>query len=116
MSFYLDEDLSPTIADILRGRGLDVTSAHQVGTTQLSDDQQLQHATHANRALVTRNVRDYVLLANTWIARGQNHQGIILIPASFRGDEYAAIADAVERVARANPDGLGGAVVFVNRK
>lgn len=116
MNLYLDEDLSPTIADILRERGLDVTSAHQVGMIQLSDDQQLQYATHVKRALVTRNARDFVPLVNKWIARGQNHQGIILIPASFRGDEYAAIADALEQIARANQGGLAGVVIYTKRE
>lgn len=115
MKLHLDEDLSPVLAEILRQRGIDTTSAHEAGTTQLSDDQQLRHASRADRILVTRNLREFVLLAADWIARGQTHSGIILIPTAFRGNEFAAIADAIERIVSANPNGLRGIVVYANR-
>jgi hypothetical protein len=115
VKLHLDEDLSPVIADILRRRGFDVSSAHEVGATQLSDAQQLHHATHAERVLVTRNLRDFVVLAGDYIARGQAHAGMILIPAALRGNEFATIADAIERIVTANPDGLRGAIVFARR-
>jgi hypothetical protein len=116
VKLHLDEDLSPVIAEILRRRGLDVSSAHEVGTTQLSDAQQLHHTTQAERVLVTRNLRDFVVLAGDYIARGQAHAGIILVPAVFRGNEFAAIADAIERIVAANPDGLRGAILFAQRE
>lgn len=116
MKLHLDEDLSPVIAEILRRRGLDVSSAHEVGATQLSDAQQLHHATHAERVLVTRNLRDFVVLGGESIARGQAHAGIILVSAAFRGNEFAGIADAVERIVTANPGGLRGIIVFARRE
>ena len=45
MKLYLDENLSPRIAEISRARGLDAVSAHEVGNTQLPDVAQLRHAT-----------------------------------------------------------------------
>jgi len=116
VKLHLDEDLSPGIAEVLRQRGLDVSSAHEVGTTQLSDAQQLHHATQAERVLVTRNLRDFVALGREYIGRGQAHAGIILVPAVFRGNEFAAIADAVERVVAANSQGLRGVMVFARRE
>jgi hypothetical protein len=116
VKLHLDEDISPVIAEILRRRGLDVSSAHEVGTTQLPDAQQLHHATQAERVLVTRNLRDFVVLGGESIARGQAHAGIILVPAVFRGNEFAAIADAVERIVATNADGLRGAIVFAMRE
>ena len=116
MKLHLDEDLSPVIAEILRRRGLDVSSTHEVSTTQLSDAQQLHHAAQAERVLVTRNLRDFVVLSGEYIGRGQAHAGIILVHPVFRGNEFAEIADAIERIVAANPDGLRGAIVFARRK
>ena len=37
MKFYLDEDLSPKIADMLRKDGVDCISAHETEMMQASD-------------------------------------------------------------------------------
>jgi predicted nuclease of predicted toxin-antitoxin system len=63
VKLYLDENLSPRIAELLRARGLDVTSAHETGNTQLADSAQLRYATHQERAIVTCDVADFVALA-----------------------------------------------------
>jgi predicted nuclease of predicted toxin-antitoxin system len=44
VTFYLDENLSPRIAELLRTRGLVATSAHEVGNTHLDDRTQLRYA------------------------------------------------------------------------
>jgi hypothetical protein len=49
------------------------------------------------------------------IATNREHGGIVLVPSSFRTDEFAAIADALEQVARDYPGGLVGMVVFLKR-
>jgi predicted nuclease of predicted toxin-antitoxin system len=41
MKFYLDEDLSPKIAQILRKNGIDTLSAHEAGMLEASDRKQL---------------------------------------------------------------------------
>jgi hypothetical protein len=115
VTFYLDENLSPHVAEILRARGVDVVSAHEVGRTQLDDRTQLRHAAGERRAIVTRDIVDFTELAAEFIAANLEHAGIVLVPPTFRTDEFAAIADAVEQVAREYPDGLAGAVVFVKR-
>lgn len=116
MTFYLDENLSPRIAEMLRARGLDVVSAHEVpGNTQLDDRSQLFYAAGAGRALVTCDVEDFAELTGEFIAANREHAGIVFVPPSFRTDEFAAIADAVEQVARHYPGGLAGAVVYLKR-
>ena len=115
MTFYLDENLSPRIAEILRGRGLDAVSAHEVGNTRLDDRSQLRYAAGAHRAIVTGNIRDFTELSGEFIAANLEHAGIVLVPRTFRTEDFAAIADAVEHVAREYPSGLAGAVVYLQR-
>ena len=87
MKFYLDEDVSPKIAERLRKRGIDAGSAIEAGNLQLSDREQLACAARQGRSLVTRNVRHFIVLAQEAIRRQEPHAGIILCPPSMRGFE-----------------------------
>ena len=115
MKVYLDEDLSPSIALLLRQGGVDATSAHEVGNSQLEDRAQLEYAMREGRAIVTRNVVDFIRLAREAVATNTEHGGIVLVPSSFRGDEYQAIADAVVDDLKPYPHGLDGLVIYVKR-
>ncbi len=107
MKIHLDEDLSPVIAQLLRQRGLDAISAHEIGLIQVSDQEQLDRAAAQGRAIVTRNGHDFKVLAAERIQSQHPHAGIIVCPPTVRGSEYSLIADAIRRVAQAYPDGLG---------
>lgn len=116
MKVYLDEDMSPSIALLLRQRGVDATSALEVGHSQLEDRAQLEYATREGRAIVTRNVVDFIRLARDAVATNTGHAGIVLVPSSFRGDEYQAIADAIVEELKRYPNGLDGVVLYVKRR
>ena len=115
MKVYLDEDLSPIVARILRDKAVDAVSAHDVGKVQLDDRAQLAEATQGGRAIVTANVVDFLVLAHDAVARNADHAGIILVPSSFRGDEFQAIADAVHIAVSQHPKGLAGPVIYLRR-
>ena len=115
MKLYLDEDLSPAIAELLRRRGMDATSAQEIGKTQLSDRAQLEYAIREGRAIVTANVVDFIQLAHEAIASNKQHSGIVLIPSRFRRDEFQAIADAISRLLKPYRAGLEGVVLYVRR-
>jgi len=51
VKLYLDENLSPRIAELLRARGLDAVIAHEAGNTELADHAQLRYATSRGRAI-----------------------------------------------------------------
>ena len=108
MKFYLDEDLSPAIARILRERGVDARSAHEVGMIGASDDEQLDYGYREGRALVTRNARDFRIVAHRRIREQREHSGIVVCPPSIRGSEVRRIAEALEDLVRQRPEGLGG--------
>ena len=107
MKFYQDEDLSPQIARRLRETGVDAVSTSEAGNVQCSDREQLRYAAREKRALVTRNVRHFVMLAKEAIARQEPHAGIVLCSTSLRGFEIARIAAALKRLAQRHPSGLG---------
>lgn len=107
MKFYLDEDLSPKIAERLRKKGIDAVSAIEAGNFQLSDREQLACAAGEGRSLVTRNVRHFIVLAQEAIRRQEPHAGIILCPPSIQGFDMKGIADALARVTKQFPGGLG---------
>lgn len=115
MTLYLDENLSPRIAELLRARGLDATSAHEAGNTQLTDAAQLRYATDQARAIVTCDVADFVALATEMIAANADHAGIVLVSSRFRTDDFHGIADAIEQATRRYPEGLPGVVLYLAR-
>lgn len=115
MTLYLDEDLSPRVVDLLRRRGLDAVGAREAGNAGRSDLEQLRHASAEGRVLVTRNVDDFVRIMRDAINRQESHAGMILVPASFRGDEFLALAEAIAACVAAHPAGLVDRVVFAAR-
>ena len=115
MKVYLDEDLSPAIAELLRQYGMDATSAQEVGNVQLDDRTQLTYAAREGRAIVTANVVDFVELAHEAVASNTEHAGIILVPSSFRRDEFQAIADGIVEALKPYHSGLRGLVFYIRR-
>ena len=116
MKVYLDEDLSPVIAGLLRKHGIDATTAQDVGNVQLDDRAQLAHAAREGRAIVIANVIDFIALAHEAVATNMEHAGIVLVSSSFRGDEFQAIADAIFRALKPYRGGLQGLVLYLRRE
>ncbi len=75
---YLDEDVFPLLAEILRQRGFDAVSAHELGRTCLPDSDHLEYAIRERRNVLTFNIGDFVVLANQqWQAR-ESFPGVII--------------------------------------
>ncbi len=78
IALYLDEDVHPTLAAILRERGFDVLTASEAGMLGKSDPEQLEFAVRQGRAVLTHNIRDYVQLARQYAEQNRTHAGIIV--------------------------------------
>jgi len=75
IKLYLDEDVRPLLAEIMRGRGYDVVSCVEKGALGLTDEEQLKIAIKAKRAFLTHNIKDFVRLHKKLDG---SHFGIIL--------------------------------------
>jgi hypothetical protein len=93
---YLDEDVTRELAGILRTRGFDVVSAHEVGAVALPDEEQLLRATTDGRALLTFNYVDFLQIAKEWLIAGRRHAGIIVSYRQYSRHQLGVLVAAVQ--------------------
>jgi hypothetical protein len=93
---FTDEHIDPRLAQALTRRGLDVLSCQVAGraSQRISDEDQLAYATAHERALLTFNTVDFILLDVAWKQAGRRHAGIIVSP------EIRSLTELVQRVER----------------
>lgn len=106
LRFFLDEDLSPKIARLLRDRRINAVSAHETGAQGRSDFEQLETAAVEGRCLVTRNRDDFIRLTLQFYTDGRPHHGVLIIPRSMPSDQFGMIARALFTFASQRPEGL----------
>lgn len=75
---YLDEDVDPALAVVLRSRGYDAISVHEIGMRGRTDEEQLDYAISDKRALLTLNAKHFALLAKKYFENDREHFGIIV--------------------------------------
>jgi len=102
--FYLDEDLSQTVAAIARALGLDVISSHECGRDELPDDEQLRLAAQDGRRIVTRNYPDFVRWSRVFHEQQLPRAGVALVPSSLDNHDFSGIARALVAFAEAHAD------------
>ena len=101
----LDEMLSPSIAEQLRDRGLDAIALTELpGLSGVADYEVLTYATSVNRIVVTRNVRDFVVLDRQWRDAGRPHSGIACLDSQAFRQDRAFIGNVVAALAKAADD------------
>jgi hypothetical protein len=108
----LDEHFSHRIAQTLRECALDVEAvSERSDLAEAPDREVMEVARREERAVVTNNIKDFRPIAAERLTSGQGHAGLILVPAR-RGrsrDATGVLADAIEGVMRAHPEGIPGA-------
>lgn len=78
IELYLDEDVSVLLADLLRARGYDVTTALEAGMLCKDDPDQLIYAVSSERCILTHNREHFEELHNHYIDNSLFHYGIII--------------------------------------
>ena len=111
MKYYIDEDLSPKICEILRKIGIDALSAHEVGRLEVTDRQQLEFAVKEKRSMVTRNRNDFIKLTLKFFSDHRAHYGVLIDPYTIRGNQFVRIARLLKNYAAHPPAGLEPYVV-----
>jgi len=106
VKFYLDEDLSPKIAEILRKNGIDTLSAHEAGMCEASDQRQLEFAATQKRCLVTRNRDDFIRLTVQFFNDQRPHCGVLIVPYTLHGDQFSRIASLIKKFSSRHHKGL----------
>lgn len=77
-ALYLDEDVLPELARVLRGHGHDAVSTRECGNLGLSDELQLRYTAAEQRALLTFNYPDFLRIGRDWFLANRPHAGIII--------------------------------------
>ena len=106
MKHYLDEDISPKVAELLRRTGVDAASAHEKGMLGVSDEEQLMAAAKEKRVLVTRNRDDFIRLTVGFFEDLKSHYGLTIIPHSIPGSNSSLLAKILSEHAQKHPEGL----------
>lgn len=75
---FIDEDVHLLLAETLRRRGFDARHVIELKRAGQSDPEQLAFAVHQKRAILTHNIRDFVLLDREYRTKGQVHYGIVV--------------------------------------
>jgi len=116
VKYYLDEDISPKVAELLRKRGVDAVSAHEKGMRGVSDEEQLKEAARQGRVLVTRNRDDFILLSVRFFEDMKPHHGLIIVPHSIPGSDFNVLSGLLSEYEQEHPQGLEPYIIeFVSR-
>jgi len=80
MRLYLDDDLAgPLLARLLRNAGHDLVLPTDVGLAGADDSVHFARAIEDNRAVLTRNYRDFENLHNLVVKAQGHHPGVLLV-------------------------------------
>jgi predicted nuclease of predicted toxin-antitoxin system len=78
VEFYLDEDVSVLVAELLRARGFSARTTQEAERKSTRDEDQLAYAVSQQRALLTHNRDDFARLVEEYFTGGRRHYGIII--------------------------------------
>ena len=114
MRLYLDDDsVDPNLIRLLRRDGHDVETPFDAGLIGRSDQVHLAHAIREQRAILTRNYRDFESLHDLVVsaARG-HHEGILVVRFDNNPRNSMTIAAVVRAVRNLEKSGVAIAAMY----
>lgn len=78
IKLYLDEDVDPLLAKVIRDRGYDILTTHEAKMHNSDDYKQIDFATSQGRAILTHNIRDFHRISKEYAKINKFHAGMIL--------------------------------------
>lgn len=90
---YIDADITPVLARLLRASGFDAVSCHELDARDATDDWHIQRATAESRVLFTFNVKDFRGIARRLAQAEGHHAGIIASHHQYALDEIGVMRD-----------------------
>lgn len=96
----LDEHISPKVAELLAGKGIDALAVAASPLAQSDDLELLRAAVREGRIFVTYDHSDFAEHLSTLTREGVALPGIIFVPISIRTSDFSGLAGALERLAR----------------
>lgn len=89
----------------MRERGHDVLAAEADPETRgLEDADLLSLAALEGRILVTFDAKDFMPLIKEWASESRHHAGCILLPSSFRHEQFGRIIAGIEQALADAPE------------
>lgn len=116
MKLYLDEMIDPDVATALRERGHDVVHVSDRAARAAPDTAQLARAIHERRAIATRDIGDFVSLAQAAASARRDHWGIVLVhERALPSPDLGRLIRALDAVLREHPeeDALKDQVIYL---
>ena len=115
IALYLDENVPPLLANLLREERWDVVSAHEVGMVGKGDEEQLRYAASSGRAILTFDQKHFRPMYDEWWFAGRTHSGIIL-SREFKMDEIAELLRLIRNLmALVRPEELQNSLTYLQQ-
>lgn len=89
VDLYLDEDVDPLIARLVRKRRFRAVTAGEAHLLRATDDRQLAYAAEHEMAILTHNRNHFLALARRYIEQERTHWGIIIAARRRSSHEVA---------------------------
>jgi hypothetical protein len=98
------------VAPQLRARGIDTHNVYDLRQQGWSDAALLESSAAAGRVLVTHNIRDFMMLHQTYLVQGRVHAGIVVTPVRAIGTLLTRLVILHESIA---PDDIRNTLRFL---